>query len=320
MKHRVKNIIKDYLTFSAKERNGIIVLVLFGVVAILLSRYYPVKKPVEGKETFQQQLASLKISIDSSGKSRSFPIDDNARDYYLPRHFNNSNNVKGELFSFDPNTLSTDGWRRLGVKDKTIYTIQKFIAKGFKFRKPEDIAKIYGLTSQDAERMIPYVHIAGVQNTTGNSIDFHEMPSSPVTNNFSAVKSTTIDINTADSAAFISLPGIGVKLASRIINFRQKLGGFTTINQIGETYGLADSTFQQVKTRLQCNPSAVKKININTAEVTDLKTHPYIKWNIANAIVNYRMQHGNYKSVEELQKINIITEEMFNKIAPYLII
>ncbi|HEX8461700.1 MAG TPA: helix-hairpin-helix domain-containing protein, partial [Segetibacter sp.] len=135
-----------------------------------------------------------------------------------------------------------------------------------------------------------------------------------------AAKTRIIDINTADSSAFISLPGIGSKLAARIINFRQKLGGFATVNQIAETYGLPDSTFQLVKTRMECNAAAVKKININTAEMSDLRTHPYIKWNIANAIVNYRMQHGNYKTIEDIKKIEIITPDVFNRIAPYLII
>ena len=62
----------------------------------------------------------------------------------------------------------------------------------------------------------------------------------------------------------------------------------------------------------------VKKININTATKDDLKTHPYIKWNIANAIVEYRNQHGNFQSMNDLKKVSLITEEVVGKLQAYL--
>jgi competence ComEA-like helix-hairpin-helix protein len=127
-----------------------------------------------------------------------------------------------------------------------------------------------------------------------------------------------IDINLADTTAFISLPGIGSRLANRIVNFRDKLGGFYSVQQVGETFGLPDSTFQLIKPRLQYTPVTVKKININTADTGTLKGHPYIRWKIANAIVQYRQQHGAFHSAEELLQIVLITPELFQKILPYL--
>ena len=114
------------------------------------------------------------------------------------------------------------------------------------------------------------------------------------------------------------MPGIGSKLAYRITNFRDKLGGFYSVEQIKETYGLADSTFQKIKPYLNVNADAIKKMNINTATKEELKVHPYIKWNLANAIVEYRTQHGNYKNLQELKNIVLIDDEAFNKILPYL--
>ena len=102
---------------------------------------------------------------------------------------------------------------------------------------------------------------------------------------------TIVDINKADTSAFISLPGIGNKLALRIVNFREKLGGFYSIDQIGETYGLPDSSFQKIKPFLKLETSLLKKFNINSATKDEMKLHPYIKWNLANAIVEYRNQH-----------------------------
>ncbi|HMK26573.1 MAG TPA: helix-hairpin-helix domain-containing protein, partial [Chitinophagaceae bacterium] len=127
-----------------------------------------------------------------------------------------------------------------------------------------------------------------------------------------------IDINSADTTALIALPGIGSKLAARIINFRDKLGGFYSVTQVGETFGLPDSTFQKIKQYLKLENTSTRKININTATVDELKAHPYIRWSLANPIVAYRNEHGPFSKVEDIKKVMAVTDEIYNKIAPYL--
>jgi competence ComEA-like helix-hairpin-helix protein len=125
-------------------------------------------------------------------------------------------------------------------------------------------------------------------------------------------------VNTADTTTLISLPGIGSKLATRIITFREKLGGFYSVEQIGETYGLPDSTFQKIKQYLKLDNVSVKKININTATVDEMKAHPYIKYSLANPIVAYRNEHGMFSTIEDIKKVMAVTDEVYKKIAPYL--
>ena len=127
-----------------------------------------------------------------------------------------------------------------------------------------------------------------------------------------------IDINLADTSAFIALPGIGSKLSQRIISFRDKLGGFYKIDQLAETFGLADSTFQKIKPRLLLDNPVVKQLNINLASADELKSHPYLRYALANAIVQYRSQHGNFAAVSDLKKIMLITDDIYNKMVPYL--
>lgn len=318
MKYWWRNVVKDYFTFSAKERNGLIIMFLIVSIIFLFSRYFPAQKAGISKDAFQQELAQLKIVVDSSTHSRSYQRDDDDVDYFRPKPNEYANNFKGELFHFDPNTLDAKGWKKLGVRDKTINTIQKFLASGYKFRQPADIKKIYGLGTKDAERLIPYVRIEQKESSANSYANNGTTSSATFVTEIKRPK--IIDINTADTSEFISLPGIGSKLAARIVNFRQKLGGFSSVAQLGETYGIPDSTFQKIKPRLQCDNPALKTININTADINDLRAHPYLKWNIANAIINYRQQHGNYKSVEDIKKIDIITDDVYNKIAPYLVV
>jgi competence ComEA-like helix-hairpin-helix protein len=318
MKARWINTAKDYFTFSKKERNGIIITLVLCALITLIFNYFPLPKTNVSTGAFQKDLAQLKISIDTSHNTYAYQHENNDAENYRPKNYTDNNGVKAELFEFDPNTLDAEGWERLGVREKTINTIHNFIAKGYRFRKADDIRKIYGLRSEDADRLVPFVRIVEVQSAKKTSVNtnyttFADKPAD-------IKKARIIDINTADTSDFISLPGIGSKLAGRIVNFRQKLGGFSSVEQVAETYGIPDSTFEKIKPRLEVKSLSIKKININTSDANELKSHPYIKWNIANAIINYRNQHGAYKSIEDLRKIEILPDEVFNKIAPYLVL
>jgi competence ComEA-like helix-hairpin-helix protein len=87
---------------------------------------------------------------------------------------------------------------------------------------------------------------------------------------------------------------------------------------VAETFALPDSTFQKIKNKLVITNREVKKLNINLATLDELKSHPYLRYNIANAMVQYRTQHGNFSSVSDIKKIMLITDEIFIKAAPYL--
>jgi len=331
MKRR-QNLIADYFTFSKSQRNGIFVAITCMLICAVVKfshGFFFSSKTVPVDSTFLKQVAALKLA-DTNGYTNNYTKNykrynnynnnDDDANYNEPANKSGRFTIKGELFAFDPNTIDAAGWKRLGVRDKTIATIQNYLSKGGKFRKAEDIKRIYGLFPNEAERLLPYVKIMGTENTAYTPKTYENTPGDAATTTYTrpAYTPKTIDINTADTSALIALPGIGSKLASRIITFREKLGGFSSVNQLGETYGLPDSTFQKIRPRLVVNGNAVKQFNINTADANAMKMHPYIKWNIANAIVQYRTQHGNYSSLEELKKIEIIDEQTFSKLLPYL--
>ena len=131
-------------------------------------------------------------------------------------------------------------------------------------------------------------------------------------------KAEPFDINTADTSAFIALPGIGSKLATRIVLFREKLGGYYDVNQIGEVYGLQDSVFRKISPMLRCDAGHIRKIEINSAEKETLKVHPYIRWQLANALVAYREQHGSYHSAADIARLENIDMDAVKKMMPYI--
>lgn len=315
-----KQIIADYLTFTRNERIGVITIFLLISLSILLSifsatdatsRKVPDTAWLNAVRNLEQNPADDKNSMYDSNNAITYQYDPSKNS------FNNRPEVK--LFYFDPNTISKGEWQKLGLRDKTIGTIQNYLTKGGRFKKPEDLKRVYGLHNDEYERLVPFVRIGDKPAKEQNSdLAVRRTEEKPTFNNTS--RYSILDINSADTTAFISLPGIGSKLAARIVNFRDKLGGFYGIEQVRETFGLPDSTFQKIKQylKLENNATAIRKININTTTVNELKAHPYIRYSIANPIIAYRNQHGSFANIEELKKIMIITDEVYKKISPYL--
>ena len=301
----MKQLLKDYFSFSKKETVAAIILVVLIGGFIVLPYVYKTNnsKPVLDKN-LQDQVAKLQ---------KAATVSDSGVDEGSTQSFQLSNTVietKFALFEFDPNTLDAAGWKRLGVRDKTINTIFNYRSKGGKFRKPEDISKIWGLRPIEAERIIPYARINTPQSNYAKSTFTSYEPSKKAI--------SIIDINTASVNDMRNIPGMENGLQYRIAKFREKLGGFISLEQVKETYGMSDSAFEAMQPYIKFVPTAVVKLNINTASDMELNAHPYITKPVAKAIALYRTQHGNYQSVADIKKIAFIKDEVFQKIAPYL--
>ena len=302
-------LLKDYFSFTKKERKGIFIIISIIILIAVLPYFFHffIKDQPADTTEFAREIAQLKIDSSDSKNNEEYYND------YTPS-FKKEKPVKKEVFYFDPNTASENDWIRLGIRKRTAQTIQKYISKGGKFYKPQDIKKIYGLSESDANRLIPYVTISEEKK------EYRSYQSQfPETKTYKTKQIPgPININVADTSSFIALPGIGSVLSKRIISFREKLGGFYSVDQIAETYNLPDSTFEKIKKYLLVDSKAIKKININSASIDEMKAHPYINYSIANAIFQYRQQHGSFNSIDDLKKIMTIDDEFINKISPYL--
>jgi hypothetical protein len=116
----------------------------------------------------------------------------------------------------------------------------------------------------------------------------------------------------------ITIPGIGPFFASNIIKQREKLGGFFQLEQLLDIWKFSPELIEQIKPYVTINPNNLRTLNINTASVVEIKAHPYMTWNIANSIVKIRKQKGNFTSINEIKESVLVSEELFNKLKPYL--
>lgn len=219
-------------------------------------------------------------------------------------------------FPFDPNTASKDELLELGLSEKVVHTILSYRSKGGTFRKKTDLKKIFGMTESDYERLAPFIQLP---EESMPPIASNPRPSdAPASPAYTKKLDKPIDINTASEADWQSVRGIGPAYSRRIVGFREKLGGFYSVEQVAETYNLPDSVFQKIKPLLAIGSTDTKKININAIEAEELQKHPYIDWKRANAIINYRKMHGDYTSVEDVQKVQNIPPELYEKMRHYL--
>ncbi|WP_052323789.1 helix-hairpin-helix domain-containing protein [Flavihumibacter sp. ZG627] len=321
-KPEIKELIIAYLTFSARERIGVLVLVSLILILFIAPDFLPKPKtPISIDDSSVVALIDRwRVDSTSSFEYSSRSPRKKLSDLSTGVPIGDRENHTGKLFLFDPNTASHADWVALGVRDKTASTIIRYREKGGRFRKPEDISRIFGLSPSLAMRLQPFVRIKPLPVDQSNESAAIKTGKVWNNNNFPVPPSATlkVDINSADSLQWLALPGIGPKLTSRILNFRQRLGGFNSVHQIAEVYGLADSVFQIIKPLLVAGEGQIKQISINLAGKAELAEHPYIRQQLASTIVQYREAHGPFTQLEDLMRIHLISEKVFEKIRPYL--
>lgn len=308
----MKDFFKNYCQFSKKERLGVVVLVaLIGLFILLPQLYQPPVKKVFTDSVFNQINLQAPVQLVDSGK-------------FQAENENTANEYR--LFSFDPNMATAAEFAALGLTEKNIRTIHNYRSKGGRFRQATDLRKIWGIRKEDAERLIPYAIIEPLHPSYKKNSEQYNARRYPQLN------IPIIDINTATVSDWEALRGIGPVLASRIVKYREKLGGFTQLAQIQKTYGISDSLYNQLAPYLRLNASDAKaskiqstenaetvtmKPNINKATIAQLMAAA-VPEEIAKAIVLYRKQYGPYERIDDLKKIIFITEPVFEQIAPKL--
>ena len=213
-------------------------------------------------------------------------------------------------FPFDPNTLSPDSLQLLGLTAQEARALAKYRSyRPRTFRRPDDLQKVRAIDSAKVADLLPWVRIPGDSQSTAPA------PRRPDTLDRRAPQA--VDINRAQAADWQHLPGIGPTRAERILRYRERLGGFATAAQVGETYGLPDSVYRRIEPLLRISP-VLRPLYINRGTAEELGAHPYFPRTQALILVRYRDNHGPFDSVEDLKNIRAISTETLDRLLPYL--
>lgn len=195
-----------------------------------------------------------------------------------------------ESFRFNPNTASIDDLMRLGFTQKQAQSIDNYRQKGGRFRRKSDFAKSYVVEDSVYQRLEPYIDIP------------------------------RIDLNTADSATFETLPGIGKYFASKMVSYRKELGGYSYPEQLMDIWHFDQEKYDGLKDLIFINPSSTTPYPLWKLPEEQLAKHPYIGKYSAHAIVIFRdnTPHEQW-SVEALSKAGILKPENAEKLSRCLI-
>jgi competence protein ComEA len=295
---QMKRLLSSFLSFSRNERIGLVgLLSLMLLLIIVRSSMHLFVHPADNTKEEKELLTAwqqFKAGEQKEGKLHEERI------------------VSATLFSFDPNTLDSEGFRKLGLKEKTTHMLLNWRNKGKHFYKKEDLKPLYTLTSEEYARLEPFITIK------------EEAPKShPFNNHFQYQRPTVpavVDLNRTDSATLVSLNGIGAKLAHKIITRRKELGGFVDHAQLMEVYQFPDTTFRMLKEKLRIDVAAIVPIKLNSCNLDQLKQHPYIGEKVGRNILLFREGVGRYTDVAQLKQVPLMNGEIYRKIAPYFIV
>jgi len=213
-------------------------------------------------------------------------------------------NAPSELFLFDPNTASDNDFMRLGLKEKQIQTIRNYQSKGGTFRSTADFLKMYGLSDAQKQILADYIVIKEKEN-----VKFKKA---------AEVSKIQIEINAADSVELMRLPGIGDKLSKRIVKYRDLLGGFHTLAQLKEVYGLSEQVIRQIDGMVTVDLAQIRKVDLNFAEWNELAKHPYIQKDLARQIIKFRTKYGSIHQSSVLLDSMILNIDEYARLKPYL--
>lgn len=203
---------------------------------------------------------------------------------------------------FKPEQLKVEDWVGLGFSKFIAERILRYQVR-HRIRNYKDLTYVYGIDTLLLRALKPCMQFEAQANKYLNK---------------SPVSQDVLEINTADTQALEQLPFIGMKLAKRIVDYRTRLGGFVSLDQLMELYGLKQEQFEQMTRFLKVDPTLIHFIAINEVAFDQLRLHPYLTYTQAKAIINFRTLHGPFAAANDLQKTLVLDDVQLNKLLPYL--
>lgn len=298
---RLKNWLAGFFYFNKQERNGLFVLcvLLFLLIAVRISL------PLLFDGNAVVELITLKdVSVAPLQEASPEPFKSSKKEIPPALHT--------EKFIFNPNEISLEEAKLLGFPEKLAKTLLKFRDKGGKFFKPADLQKLYGMSPRLYDELEPYILIPDKR------LAFKRDTIYPKREHYKKeLIGKPLELNSADSLAIVYLKGVGPGFTKRIIRYRTLLGGFYTMEQLKEVYGMTDSLYNILNSQIVVDKSLITRIPVNAADLNTLRKHPYLSFQAAQAIINYRNKHGKLTEAD-MVGLGVIPEEKLKRVLPYL--
>lgn len=299
---RIKVWIRNFFGFTRAQVNGTLVLLVIMVLALFSEpvwRWWINRKPADLTQDAAVLDSLLARWPDSSPQLNQTAV------------------VEPKRFRFDPNVASREDLINLGFSSAVADRLIRYREKGGSFRVKSDLLKTYGMDTTLYRELHEFI---GLPEQIRSTYQTQRAKSWPEKKKRIAPVVQRFDINTADTSQLKKIRGIGDKLSLRIVKYRDKLGGFVSMDQVNEVFGLDSAVVHRIQDVAFIEPEfRPKQIDLNTSAEAEFASHPYLS-KVARSIVSYRFQHGAFTKVEDIRNVRSLDGDLVNKITPYLII
>ncbi|MEY3398949.1 MAG: hypothetical protein RL220_1543 [Bacteroidota bacterium] len=296
--------LKDLFYFHESARKGILWLALLMAASVVFRIILPLlssKETPDNLAIYQSWMASVSgVPLTSTDQEQ--------------LSVGNENFKRTEISElpmrplFNPDTASLKTWMNYGLDRKQANTVVKYLKSGGQLRSRKDLLKIKIIDTSTFENISPFLDLP-------DSLEKRDYTGIP--NEVKQSESLIIDINTADTAELKLLPGIGSYFARKIVEYRNRLGGFYDLEQIREVKGLKPETFDIIKPHVQVKAGTWKKIDVNGFDETHFN-HPYLNKTQIRTLAAWREKHGPYVSAEQIKQAAMLSDSEIIKLLPYL--
>lgn len=297
--NRFRQLYLTYFTYTRSERNAALVLtaLLLLMQVYLWFRYYYFPQPGPCFLTANEEKGFRNLEEKTLRKSKLLSCQP-----VQPAEQN--------LDYFDPNTTDSGGFVSLGLSPGQASSLIRYRSMIGGFRDKEAVRKVRVLKPELFVRWEPYMRIRKKESAgPANSLNYSKSKKQ---------KLPVLDLNRADTLMLQELPLIGAGRARAIFNYRERLGGYISVEQLREVKAIPDSVYLVIKAYLQVVSGPFRKLDINHLPLDSLR-HPYLSFSLARMLVSYRNQHGIFKTYQDLEMLPLVNEEILSKLAPYLI-
>ena len=292
-----------YFVMTAEQWLGVVVLVVLVVGTLMVVKRF---QPSKEDET---------VWVNDSTKSKFADYQEKQDSIRKAQWRRQRDTIAIRMEVFDPNTADSSTLVHLGFKPWQAKNMVKYRAAGGKYRKPEDLKKLYGMTDSMYQALTPYIYIAReeVDSVAVDSLRKDSLPRWEEEN-----KDTILNLRTADTVELKMIHGIGSYRARQIVRYREQLGGFVSVEQVLEAKGMENVDADSLLAHFWIDSVKIEAMNVNSVGVQRLSRHPYLRFEQAQAISELRRKKIRLDSIQQLQQIECISAETLEKIAPYL--
>ena len=289
--------LRKWFSFSKGERVAIITILALILVLILACLFRPSRKSLSDASlhNLDSLLALRQAAIEQQQQQQTEKPQEVAELHPFP---------------FNPNTLTEEEWLQMGLTDRQVRNIMNYKAKGGKFYSKNDLGKLYTISEEEFAQLEPFIVLPEVSREKNTKTS---AKSGVSTGSTTANGSTTapaekkaipiVDLNTVDSTTLVELPQIGSYTAVRIIEFREKLGGFVDKEQLRDVKGMDEARFAAIQPYINLGAVEIRKVDVNRADFKTLVHHPYLSYEQVKRIVNQREKRGMIKNWAQLEAL-----------------